>query len=139
MENSLKGVRDEVAAIKQQKDTLVNGQLESAHREVSTLSAETKILTPDLIRAQEAHYLAGIAHSEATTRLRARPYLRPLLDGITSIVRVFEHLRSENQVRLIPKRSPSNFFEKARRRERSEHPSALSLQKKQSQRARTPP
>ena len=66
-------------------------------RECQTFSQIEKSRQPQLIQAQEAINDANEKLKETLGALQSKPYLRPLLEGITSVEKVINHLRQTRE------------------------------------------
>ena len=69
-------------------------KVQEVSRECQTFSQEDKSRQPQLIKAQEAVNDANEKLKETLGALQSKPHLRPLLEGITSVEKIINHLRS---------------------------------------------
>ena len=97
METKINSIEEEIDNIRKNTKDLKTRDLHKWQKECGRLRDEDKLLQTDVIRLQEDENSARNLHEIAWNNLHSKTFLRPFLDSITGMEKIFKYVMENHE------------------------------------------
>ena len=97
LETKINSIQEEIDTIRKNTKDLKTRDLHHWQKECGKLRNEDKLLQTDVIRLQEDENGSRNAMTDAWNKLHSKTYLRPFMDSITGMEKIFKYVKDNHE------------------------------------------